>query len=417
MSETKIEEIIYIPRISIQVFCETTEVSQLMQNVQADRRMEKAQIRLSQGGMNAALEAYRENPTPNLIAIESDNRRGELIEQLAELSQYCDEGTKVVVLGRQNDIMLYRRLIEMGISDYLILPLHPLDLVKAIAGIYDTKSGKSLGRITAIMGAKGGVGASTVTHNLGLAFSRELARSTCLVDLNLPFGTMGLNFNQDAMQSAADVLLSPERVDSALIDRLMSKVTDNLSMLATPALLDRPYDFTADSMEQFLDSIRGSSPNIILDMPNIWTGWTKKAMVLADDIVIVAEPDLANLRNLKNLYETLKAHRPHDRPPHYILNNVGMPRRPEIKASDFAKAVEDEPMAIIPHDPAIFGAAANNGQMIADLDPNSPFVAAFVDLAKLIGRQKEITKMKAKPGLLAQLGPLAETWAKLTKRA
>ena len=105
----------------------------------------------------------------------------------------------------------------------------------------------------------------------------------------------------------------------------------------------------------------------MLDVPHLWTGWARRTLIGADEILIVAAPDLANLRNTKNLIDLLRAARPNDHRPHYCLNQVGMPKRPEIKPADFAKALEDEPIAIIPFEPQLFGTAANNGQMIAEV--------------------------------------------------
>ena len=147
----------------------------------------------------------------------------------------------------------------------------------------------------------------------------------------------------------------------------MAKCTDHLSLLAAPATLDRVYDFGADAFEAIFDSLRATVPCVVLDVPHQWTGWTKQTLISADDILIVAAPDLANLRNAKNIYDFLKASRPNDHRPLYCLNQVGVPKRPEIKAADFAKALEDDPVAIIPFEPQVFGAAANNGQMIAEI--------------------------------------------------
>jgi pilus assembly protein CpaE len=414
---SQIEDIIYIPRISVQAFCESAEVSSLIQAVAADRRADKVKFRLQMGGIEAALEIYRESPTPNLIIIESDNKKGTLPDHLAQLSEFCDENTKVLVVGRVNDIMLYRRLIELGVSDYLILPMPSTELVKAIGRIYAPTEGKKLGRIIAVTGAKGGVGASTIAHNLGFTFSRELQRATCLVDFDFAFGTLGLDFNQDILQGTADALGSADRVDAALIDRLMVKQTDMLSLLGTPASLARSYDYSVEQCDNFLEALRNASPNIIFDMPKAWSGWAKQALVQADDILIVAEPDLANLRNLKNMYDTFRALRPNDKLPQYVINNSGVPKRPEIKLTDFARAVESEPLAVFTHDPVLFGTAANNGQMLAEVDPANANLNAMLTLAKILGNQQEIVRTTEKSGLMAQLAPFKDKWAKLTGKA
>ena len=140
---------------------------------------------------------------------------------------------------------------------------------------------------------------------------------------------------------------------------------------------------------------------MVLDVPHQWTGWSKQTLIGADDILIVAAPDLANLRNTKNIYDLLKASRPNDHPPHYCLNQVGVPKRPEIKATDFAKALEDEPAAIIPFEPQLFGSAANNGQMIAEISSNHRTAEIFRQLAQqLTGRAEQ---KKQRSGLLSPL--------------
>jgi pilus assembly protein CpaE len=151
-----------------------------------------------------------------------------------------------------------------------------------------------------------------------------------VADLDLAFGTAGLDYNQDPPQGIADAVFSPDRVDTAFIDRLLSKCTDHLSLLAAPATLERVYDFGADAFDSIFDTLRMTMPCIVLDVPHQWSGWTKRALVGADDILIVAAPDLANLRNTKNMFDLLKASRPNDRPPLYCLNQVGVPKRPEI---------------------------------------------------------------------------------------
>jgi pilus assembly protein CpaE len=196
-------------------------------------------------------------------------------------------------------------------------------------------------------------------------------------------------------------VFSPDRVDNAFIDRLLSKCTDHLSLLAAPATLDRVYDFSAEAFDPIVDSLRATVPCIVLDVPHQWSGWTKKTLIGADDILVVAGPDLANLRNTKNLLDLLKAARPNDRPPRYCLNQIGMAKRPEIKPADFAKALEDQPVAIIPFEPQIFGAAANNGQMIAEVSSSHRTAETFRQLAQLLTGRSEVKKTKS--GLLTPL--------------
>jgi pilus assembly protein CpaE len=268
-----------------------------------------------------------------------------------------------------------------------LAPVSALDVVRSVCGLFNTPEAKAVGRIIAIVGAKGGVGASTIAHNVAWAIARDLALDSVVADLDLAFGTAGLDYNQDPPQGIADAVFSPDRVDTAFIDRLLSKCTDHLSLLAAPATLERVYDFGAEAFDSILDTLRTSMPCIVLDIPHQWSGWTRRALVAADDILIVAAPDLANLRNTKNLFDLLKASRPNDRVPVYCLNQVGIPKRPEINAGEFAKAIECPPIASIPFDPQIFGLAANNGQMIAEISESHRTTEMFLQIAqRLTGR-------------------------------
>src|SRR6201985_1006628 len=308
------------------------------------------------GGMGAAIEAYRTARTPNVIILEADGR-SDILAGLDQLASVCDAGTRVIVIGHVNDVGLYRELIRRGVSDYLIGPINAFDMVRSICGLFSAPEAKAVGRIIAIVGAKGGVGASTIAHNVAWAIARDLALDSVVADLDLAFGTAGLDYNQDPPQGIADAVFSPDRVDTAFLDRLLSKCTDHLSLLAAPATLDKVYDFGTDAFDSICATLRTAMPCIVLDIPHQWSGWTKRALISADDILIVAAPDLANLRNTKNIFALLKASRPNDRLPIYCLNQVGVPKRPEINAAEFAKAIESDPIVSIHFDPQMFGSA------------------------------------------------------------
>ncbi len=402
------EHIAPAPRVSVQAFCDTAETAAAVQTAGEDRRLAKAHLKIQMGGVAAAIEAYRSSPTPNVVILETDIRAQEILAGLDQLAEVCDAGTRLIVIGRVNDVVLYRELTRRGVSDYLISPVGTIDVVRAICGLFSTPDAKPVGRIIAVVGAKGGVGASTVAHNIGWAIARDMKIDAVVTDLDLAFGTAGLDYNQDPPQGIADAVFSPERIDTAFVDRLLSKCTDHLSLLAAPATLERVYDFGAEAFEAIFDSLRSTIPCVVLDVPHQWTGWTKRTLISADDILVVAAPDLANLRNAKNLVDLLRAGRPNDRAPFYCLNQVGVPKRPEIKSADFAKTLDGEPAAVIPFEPQMFGTAANNGQMIAEMSAGHKTAEIFRQLAQVLtGRTDTKTQRRT------LLTPLLE---KLRKR-
>jgi pilus assembly protein CpaE len=389
------EHIAPVPRISIQAFCETAESASTVQAAGEDRRMAKTHLKIQMGGIAAAVEAYRSAPTPNVIVIESESRHEELLTGLDQLAEVCDAGTRVIVLGRANDITLYRELVRRGVSEYLIAPTDVLDIIRAISILFGAPDAKPVGQTIAVVGAKGGVGASTVAHNIAWSIGRDMHLDAVVADLDLPFGTAGLDYNQDPPQGIADAVFSPERIDTAFVDRLLSKCTDHLSLLAAPATLERVYDFGTDAFDAIFDVLRTSVPFIVLDVPHVWSGWTKRTLIAADSILIVAGPDLANLRNAKNMVDLLRAARPNDHRPRYCLNQIGVPKRPEIKPDEFAKALEAEPAALIPFEPQIFGTAANNGQMIAEVSSGHRVAETFSQLAQVVTGRGEVKRPRS----------------------
>jgi pilus assembly protein CpaE len=369
------------PRVSVQAFCETEETAVAVRAAAEDRRLGKAHVTVKMGGVAAAIETYRTVPTPNVIILETE-AHSDILAGLDHLATVCDPGTRVVVIGSANDVAPYRELVRRGVNDYVMGPLDTIGVVRSICSLFAPSESIIVGRIIAIVGAKGGVGASTIAHNIGWATARDLALDSVVIDLDLAFGTAGLNYNKDPLQGIANAVFSPDRPDTAFMDRLLSKCTDHLSLLAAPATLDQVYDFGAQAFDAIFDTLRMTTPCIVLDVPHQWSGWTKRALIGADDILVVAEPDLANLRNTRNLLNMLKAARPNDRTPQYCLNQVGMPRRPEITARDFAKTIESPPIAAIPFDSRLFGTAANNGQMIAEISANHRTTQTFLQIAR-----------------------------------
>jgi pilus assembly protein CpaE len=379
------------PRISVQSFCESEATATAARAAAEDRRLAKAHLSVHMGGIAAAIDAYHTAPTPNVIVLETDGR-SDILAGLDELATVCDPGTRVVIIGRANDVTPYRELVRRGVNDYVVGPVEPIDMVRAICSLFSASEAITAGRLIAVVGAKGGVGASTVAHNVAWTIARDLAMDSVVIDLDLAFGTAGLNYNQDPVQGIANAVFSPDRLDTAVVDRLLAKCTDRLSLLASPASLERVYDFGAEAFDAIYDTLRMTMPCIVLDVPHQWSGWTKRALIGADDILLVAEPDLANMRNAKNMLAMLKTSRPNDRAPLYCLNQVGMPKRPEISARNFAKAVESQPIASIPFDSKLFGTAANNGQMIPEVSRSHRAAKTMQQIARQLTGRGEVKK-------------------------
>jgi pilus assembly protein CpaE len=395
-----------VPRISIQAFCETEGVANPVERAGEDRRMAKAHLKVHMGGIPTAIEFYQSAPTPNLILLESRSEPQQLLEQLGQLAEYCDPSSKVVVIGHYNDVGLYRELIRSGISEYVIAPVSMTDIVSVVSSIFVDPESEPIGRSIAFIGAKGGVGSSTIAHNVAWAMSSLFKSEVVIADLDLAFGTANINFDQDPAQGIAEAVFSPERVDEVYLDRLLAQCAEHLSLLAAPSTLERVYDFDSEAFAQVIETAQRSAPLLVLDVPHVWSGWSKSTLTKADEIVITATPELANLRNTKNMVDMLKRLRPNDPPPKLIINQAGVPKRPEIAASDFAEPLGITPMAVINFEPLLFGNAANNGRMLSEMDAKSPVVATINEIAHVLTGRSEI-KTRKKAGLGSILGKLS----------
>ena len=394
-----------IPRISIHAFCETPEAQRVMERLASDRRMAKANMRVTAGNVSAAANMFSSTPTPNLIILETHAKPEDMLMELEPLAEVCDPNTRVIIIGRYNDIALYRELVRNGISEYLVHPVGMPEVLNAVAGIFVDPEAAPLGRSIAFIGAKGGVGASTIAHNCAFGISSLFMTETVLADLDLPYGTANIDFDQDPALGIAEAVFSPERLDEVFLDRLLTKCSEHLSLLAAPSLLDRAYDFDRSAFQPILEILQRTAPISVLDVPHQWSEWTRTLLSEVDEVVITAIPDLANLRNTKNIIDALKKLRPNDKAPHLVLNQVGMPKRPEIAPADFCEPLEMEPIAIIPFDVQLFGNAANSGRMIFEVDPRSPVAETFSQIAHVV-TGRVVAKKQKKPGLASVLAKL-----------
>jgi pilus assembly protein CpaE len=376
-----------VPRITIHAFCARPETAEIIDKASRDRRMSRASTVVKAGGLSAAVEFYQNQPTPSLVMVESLDSGPELIASLDHLAEVCDPGTKVMVVGSANDIALYRELMRRGVSEYLVPPLNALQVIRSITTLYADPSAPFVGRQIAFVGAKGGSGASTIAHNFAWSLSERMQAGTVIVDFDLPFGTAGLDFNHDPLQGVADALGQPDRLDPVLMERMMVRCSDRLSLFAAPANLDNDWDINPEAFEEVTQKIRAAAPYVVLDLPHSWSAWKRKILLSSDDVVIVATPDLASLRNAKNMVDLIRQARPNDAPPRLVLNQVGVPGRPEIPVKDFGEALGLDPSLVIPFDPKTFGQAANNGQMLAEVGGKSKAAEGIDHLAQMISRR------------------------------
>ncbi|MFN0218533.1 MAG: CpaE family protein [Hyphomicrobium sp.] len=397
-----------IPRISIQAFCDDARVAESLQFAAEDRRLSKAHVSVHMGGIAAAIAHYVDSPTPNLIIVDSAQRGAGLLSELDRLAESCDPGTKVIVVGRHNDVLFYRELLKRGVSEYLVTPVEPAALMESISNLYNNPDTDPVGHVFAFIGAKGGVGSSTICHNVAWTLSEVLKSDVTIADLDLAFGTTGLDFNQDPVQGIAEALQAPERLDDQLLDRLLTKCSEHLSIFAAPVVLERDYEISPESCDMVIDVVRQNVPFVAVDLPHSWAPWTKRVLLQADEVIITAAPDLANLRNAKNIVDLLKQSRKNDSKPHLVINMANMPKRQEITVKEFEQALDIKAMSVVEYDCETFSQAANNGQMIEEFSPKAKATERFREIAMRMTKRREVKTEKSGGSAFSAIGPFLE---------
>lgn len=397
-----------IPRINIQAFCERQQTFEAIQSAIADRRMARAHGAVATGGIPAAIRLFQTQSSSNLLLIEADSTRDALLAHLTALAEVCQPDTKVVVIGHLNDVVLYRELIQQGVSEYMVAPVSPLQIIETIASLYRQEKTAPIGKVIAFLGGKGGAGSSTIAHNCAWHLARRTDLETTIVDLDIAYGTAALDFNLDASGGILEAIAQPERVDSQLLDRLLERLGDKLSLLGGPGGVDRDFAIEPHAVEAILTAMRLSIPTTIVDVPNIWAPWVRFTLLNADQVILTAEPELANLQNTRGLVDMLRTARPNDPPPLVVLNKAGVPKRPEISAPDFRKAIGTDVSAVIPFDPQSFGAALNNGKMLLEVAPRSKAADVLRKLAEGFAGERAVKSAPASNSLFRKFMSLGK---------
>ena len=377
---------LFLPRLSIHAFCEDQGTADLVGAAASDRRLAKTHLTAQMGGIHLACSFYDKAPTPHLVIVESLLDGAAMLADLEKLAQVCEPNTRVLVIGHINDVLLYRELMRRDVSDYLVPPFTAEQMADCIVGVFASEPVPPPGRVIAFIGAKGGAGSSTVCHNVGWTLAETLASDTIIADLDLAFGTVGLNFNQEPVEGTREAIAA-DRLDEASVDRLLAKCSDRLSLLGATVDLSQPAEIAPDRALRLMETLSRGATNVALDLPRQWTAALRAILAQADEVVVTAEPDLANLRNTTTLLDALADLRSKDRPALLVINKAGIARRPEISARDFAGAVDLVPVATIDFDPALFGGAANNGLMIGEASRRCKAVDQFRALASTLARK------------------------------
>lgn len=390
-----------ILRIPIGAFLLNQDSVNAVEALKEDRFFFRSTIEIHEGGIDAASTNLADKKTPTLLIVETSANKDRMFEQLEALANVCDPDTRLVLIGTENDIELFRTLIAEGVSDYLISPVSAEQLKESVAKIFHGAESDSDGKIITFIGMTGGSGSSVISHNVAHELSAIYDEQVIVVDLDMAYGTAALNYNMQPRQTIVDALTQSQGLDAALLNQFFMELDETkLSVLASPASLGTGLQVTSEPIDALLGVLRPMAEFIVLDVPHVWEGWVNDILASSDEVILISRPDLTNLRNAKNVVEFLGPKRGMDAPTRLVLNQVGAAKRADLSEKDFKDALALEPALSIPYDPEAFGLALNNGEMMSKASAKSKATAGIIELTKIVsGREQDDETEKKGLGL------------------
>lgn len=341
------------------------------------------------GGLRNAIQSLSITASPNILMVDL-SESGDPLNDINALAEVCEPGTVVIAVGHVNDVRLYRDLLASGIHDYLLKPLSPGQvrdaLVNAQALFSAPKShDPSVAKrhiSTAVIGTRGGVGASTIATSLAWLFSADEKLPTALLDLDVHFGTGALALDLEPGRGLTDAIENPARIDGLFIERAMIRANDNLAILSAEAPMSVPLMTDGAAFVQLEEEFRQAFEMTVIDLPRNMLINFPHLLTDVNVAVIVAEMTLASARDTIRILGWLKTHAPHVQP--VIVANKVQSGIAEISKADFEASIERKIAFSIPYDVKAATNAARLGQTFADANRTSKAGAAMREVAKAV---------------------------------
>lgn len=348
--------------------------------------------KINKGGLRNAVQSLSVSASPQVLFVDL-SESGDPLNDINALAEVCEPGTVVIASGQVNDVRLYRDLVASGIQDYLLKPLGPDQLREAFGHAQamlnapkqvDPSTERPHASI-AVIGTRGGVGASTIATSLAWLMSTKEGRSTALLDLDVHFGTGALALDLEPGRGLTDAIENPSRIDGLFIERAMVKASDTLSILSSEAPINSPIMSDGAAFHQLQDEMRSAFECTVVDLPR---GMLVQHPHLIADMqmaVVTTEFTLASARDSIRILSWLKSNAPKTQV-FVVANRLHAGAQVEISRKDFEGSIERKIDFSIPFDQKLAAQAAKLGKPLAEAGKGSKTIAPLLDLsARLAG--------------------------------
>ena len=343
----------------------------------------------NKGGLRNAVQSLSISASPNILMVDL-SESGDPLSDINALAEVCEPGTVVIAVGQVNDVRLYRDLLASGIHDYLLKPLSPSQvrdsLVNAQAVFANPKqhdpSTAKKHISTAVIGTRGGVGASTIATSLAWLFSGDEKRPTALLDLDVHFGTGALALDLEPGRGLTDAIENPGRIDGLFIERAMIRANDHLAILSAEAPMSSPLMTDGAAFVQLEEEFRQAFEMTVIDLPRNMLINFPNLLSDVNVVLVVTEMTLASARDAIRILSWLKANAAHVQP--IVIANKVQAGLSEISKADFEASIERKINFSVPYDIKAATNAAKLGQTFADANRSSKAGGVIRDIAKSV---------------------------------
>ena len=348
--------------------------------------------KINKGGLRNAVQTLSVSASPQILFVDLAES-GDPLNDINGLAEVCEPGTVVIAAGQVNDVRLYRDLLASGIQDYLLKPLHPDVLRESFshaqamlnAPKHTEQAVERPHVAVAVIGTRGGVGASTVASSLAWLMSEKEGRSTALLDLDVHFGTGALALDLEPGRGLTDAIENPSRIDGLFIERAMVKASEKLAVLSAEAPINAPLVTDGSAFYQLQEEMRAAFEATVVDLPRPMLVQHPHLISDIQVAIVVTELTLAAARDTIRILSWLKSNAPGTHV-FTLANKLHPGGQLEITRKDFEGSIERKLDFAVPFDQKLAAQAAKLGKPLSEAGKNSKTAAPLVELAqKLVG--------------------------------
>jgi len=358
---------ILLPASGVAVYSHDNDTLETIKALKEDWRFARVKVEVQEGDIGTAIQTYEDQPSPDLIIVQSENVDESFTGRLGDLAGNCDETTAAIVIGPKNDVYLYRQMIEMGVSDYLVKPVQADIIAEVIAKTLIERLGVGGSRLIAFIGAKGGVGTTAITQALAWAVSETLDQKTILLDGSGGWSSLGVGMRFEPSTTLAEATRAAENADEDSLARMLFTASENLQVLASggDVMLERAV--APEKYELLLDMLMAKYPVVLVDLSASPAGIRSAVIGRANQIVMISTPTLPSLRLARSLLQEIKELRGgSEKEINMVINMQGQAPANEVSKGDIEKALEFKPSALVSFDTKTFIGCESEGRKLMD---------------------------------------------------